>query len=122
MRIAIVVLFAVLVLSAPAVTVAQSCEITGTVPQSIRSTICGIATSVHGEPAPLNRLIIIVTNSVAIAVRAQTPDAENALLSLLDAWTTQRGVVTGSVEVYYGRVHLATARPRVFRGPVVDFH
>ena len=61
---------------------AQTCEITGNVPASIRGVICGIATSVHGGDAPVNQLTIIVTREVAFALRAKRPDVEDFMLAL----------------------------------------
>ena len=89
----------------------------------IRANICSIATSVHGGDAPVNALTILVTQEVAYAVRAQVPDADNMLLTLLDTWMTQRDVLVARIEVYYGRAHLATARSGgVFSGPSVKYH
>ena len=91
-------------------------------PQAIRAVVCGIATSVHGGDPPVNALTIMATLPVATAIRVKTPDAENALLTLLDSWITQRGVRVARLEVFYGRAHLATASTGVFGAPTVEFH
>ena len=101
---------------------AQTCEITGNVPASIRGVICGMATSVHGGDAPVNQLTIIVTREMAFALRAKAPDADNLMLALLDRWMTDRGIRVARVEAFYGRTHLATAETRVFGAPRVEYH
>ena len=101
---------------------AQTCEITGNVPASIREGVCSVATSVHGGEPPVNQLTLIVTREVAYTIAAETPDARDFMLTLLDRWMTDRNVRVARVEVFYGRAHLATAETRVFRGPSVEFH
>lgn len=113
------VVVAAVLSAAPA---AAQCEITGEVPQAIRSVICNIATSVHGGDAPVNALTLIVSRPVAAQIRAETVDAEDMLLTLLAAWQNTRQVDVARVEVFYGRAHLATARTHVFRQPSVTFH
>ena len=98
------------------------CDITGNVPAQLRAPICGIATSAHGGDAPVNQLTLIVSVSVATAVRLETPVAESALLDLLAAWKRLRGVRVARLEVFYGRAHLATARTHVIRPDSVEFH
>ena len=112
----------VLMLSASTPGLAQTCEITGTVSASIRGAICGVATSVHGGEPPVNQLTLIVTREVAFTISAETPDARDFMLTLLDRWMTDRNVRVARVEVFYGRAHLATAQTRVFGGPTVEFH
>ena len=112
----------VLVLSASPPGLAQTCEIEGTVPASIRSVICRMATSVHGGEPPVNRLTVVVTREVAFAISAETPDVRDLLLTLLDRWITARNVRVARVEVFFGRAHLATARTRLFGRPIVEFH
>ena len=112
----------VLVLSASTPGLAQTCEITGTVPASIRGVVCVVATSVHGGESPGNELTLVVTREFAFLVTAQTPVARDFILTLLDRWMTDRNVRVARVEVYYGRAHLATARPRVLSGPLIEFH
>lgn len=103
-----------------------SCEITGRVPSSIRSAICRVATSVHGGEAPVNQLTLIVTREIAREISAETPDARDFMLTLLDRWMTDRPsslrLRVARVEVFYGRAHLATAKTRVFGNPTVEFH
>ena len=101
---------------------AQTCEITGTMPASIRGAICSVATSVHGGEPPVNQLTLIVTREVAYTIAAETPDARDFMLTLLDRWLTDRKVRVARFEVFYGRAHLATAETRVFGGPTVEFH
>ena len=100
----------------------QACEITGTVPASIRGAICSVATSVHGGEPPVNQLTLIVTREVAYTIAADTVDARDFMLTLLDRWMTDPNVRVARVEVFYGRAHLATAETRVFGGPTVEFH
>ena len=113
---------AVLMLNASAPGLAQRCEITGTVPASIRGVICGVATSVDGGGPPVNQLTLVVTREVAFTISTENPDAQNFMLALLDLWTTDRNVRVARMEVYYGRAHLATAQTRAFRRPTVEFH
>ena len=91
---------------------AQKCEITGNVPASIRSVICGVATSVHGGDAPINRLTAIVSREMAFALRARVPDADNLMLVLLDRRMMGRDIQVARVDAFYGRTHLATAKSR----------
>ena len=113
---------AALLFVAPSLAFAQTCEITGSVPASVRSVICGVATSVHGGDAPVNQLTIMVTREMAFALRARSPDADNLMLALLNRWMTNRGVRVARVEAFYGRTHLATAKTRVFGAPRVEYH
>ena len=122
MRTAVIFAAVAAVLSIVSTSAAQTCEITGRVPSVIRSNICLIATSVHGGDEPNNTLTIMVTQAVAYAIRAQVPDSDAMLLTLLNTWMTQRDVIVARIEVYYGRVHLATARPTIFSGPTVEYH
>ncbi len=69
---------------------AQTCEITGDVPRNIRESICGIATSVHGDPSGF-RLTIIATRPVATTIALQTVDARNALATIANSWRTGIG-------------------------------
>ena len=101
---------------------AQTCEITGTVPASIRGAICSVATSVHGGEPPVNQLTLMVTREVAYTIAAETPDARDFMLTLLDRWLADRKVRVARIEVFYGRAHLATAETRVFGRPIVEFH
>ena len=116
--------FCFIALSAPSAVPAeaQSCEITGKVPRSIRENICAVATSVHGGDAPVNQLTLMLTREVAYAIRARTPDADNFMLTLLDRWMTDRGVSVARVEVFYGRAHIATAETHMFSTPSVTYH
>ena len=118
MRIAFAVLVLLSVSASPAV--AQSCQITGQVPQQLRAIICDIATSVHGD-GELNRLTLRVNLGLANEIRSESPSVEDMLLNLLDAWKGLRGATVASVEVYYGRAHLATAQTRLLRSPSVTF-
>ena len=68
------------------------------------------------------QLTLIVTREVAFTISAETPDARDFMLTLLDRWMTDRNVRVARVEVFYGRAHLATAQTRVFGGPTVEFH
>ncbi len=113
---------ALILLGASAPGFAQTCQITGTVPESIRNGICGVATSVHGGEPPVNQLTLIVTREVAYTISAETPDAKDFMLTLLDRWMTDRNARVARVEVFFGRAHLATARTRVFGEPTVEFH
>ncbi len=122
MRALVRLVAAALLLAAPSLALAQTCEITGNVPASLRSVICGVATSVHGSDAPVNQLTIIVTREMAFALRARSPDADNLMLALLNRWMTDRGVRVARVEAFYGRTHLATAKTRVFGAPRVEYH
>ena len=121
MRILASLIAATVLLVATSSAFAQSCEITGNVPASIRSVICGVATSVHGGEAPVNQLTIIVTREMAFALRAKTPDADNLMLALLDRWMTDRGVRVARIEAFYGRTHLATVKTRAFGAPRVEY-
>ena len=96
------------------------CEITGDVATPIKEHICVIATSVHGDPKNLT-LTLMVTRDVAQEIRAETLDAEEMLLNLLGAWKYQHDLVVGIVDVYYGKVHLATAKTTARRGDHVLF-
>ena len=98
------------------------CDITGNVPDVLRPLLCTVATSVHGGDAPVNQLTVTVDRDIADAIRARMSEAENMLLNMLDAWMTQRGVRVASVEVFYGRAHLATVETHVWRAPSVTFH
>ena len=100
---------------------AAGCEITGQVPRSLRAAVCAIATSVHGDPDAY-QLTIIVTREVAANITARTLDARQALLLMLDHWVRDHNLSFGTVEVFFGRVHLATVRTRVFGRPTIDFH
>ena len=73
------------------------------------------------QPA-VNQLTLIVTREVAYTIAADTLDARDFMLTLLDRWMTDRNVRVARVEVSYGRAHLATAETRVFGGPTVEFH
>ena len=84
--------------------------------------LCSVATSVHGGEPPVNQLTLIVTREVAYTIAADTLDARDFMLTLLDRWMTDRNVRVARVEVFYGRAHLATAETRVFGGPTVEFH
>ena len=110
-----------LTIAAVSPSAAQTCEITGTIPESIRDPICGIATSAHGGGEPVNQLTVIVRQEIAYGIRAKTPDAENLLLTLLGAWKRTRNVRVAQVEVFYGEVHLATAETTVFSGDKVKY-
>ena len=92
MRTSVRLMAAAVLLMVASPVLAQTCEITGNVPDSLRDVICGVATSVDGGDAPVNQLTIIVTREMAIALRARTPDADNLMLALLDRWMTDRGV------------------------------
>ncbi|MCY4059459.1 MAG: hypothetical protein OXG44_15830 [Gammaproteobacteria bacterium] len=108
--------------AAAAAAAAQGCEITGTVPQNLRGAICNLATSVHGGGEPVNELTVILRLEVATLVRLQSPDAEDAMLNILDAWMNGRNVRVARATFYYGRAHLATAQTRVFGAPDVEYH
>ena len=79
---------------------AQSCEITGTVPARIRNSICGIAESAHGGPAPTNILTILMQRAPAAAFATRSPDARDMALTLLRAWKTGRNAQTAEVHFY----------------------
>ena len=113
---------AALLFLAPSLAFAQTCETTGNVPASLRSVICGVATSVHGGDAPVNELTIIVTREIAFALREQSLDANNLMLALLNRWMTDRGVRVARVEAFYGHTHLATAKTRGLGAPRVEYH
>ena len=103
MRASVRLVAAVVLLTAASLAVAQSSEITGDVPATIRGVICSVATTVHGGDTPVNQLTIIVTRDLAFALRAKTPDAEDFMLTLLNRWMTDRGVRVARVEAFYGR-------------------
>ena len=63
----------------------------------------------------------MVTRDIAMEIRAETLDAEEMLLNLLGAWKYQHDLVVGIVDVYYGKVHLATAKTTARRGDHVVF-
>ena len=93
---------------------------TGTVAKPIKEHICLIATSVHGNPDSYT-LTLIVTRETALEIRAETLDAEEMLLALLGAWKYQHELSGGIVRVYYGKVHLATAKTTLLSGDRVEF-
>ena len=59
---------------------------------------------------------------IARAIRSGSPEAENLLLNMLNAWMVQRGVRVAQVDIFYGRAHIATAETHVWRAPSVTFH
>ena len=122
MRASVRLVAAVVLLTAASPVVAQTCEITGDVPASIRGAIRSAAAPVHGGDAPVKLLTIIVTRDLAVTLRAKTPDAEDFMLTLLNRWMSDRGVRVARVEAFYGRAHLATAETRVLGAPRVKYH
>ena len=110
------------VLLAGSAQVARPCDATGKIPSELQGPLCGIATSVHGGDAPVNQLTVILKRSVANEVAAKTLDGKNMLLQLLGSWTRTRGVRVARVEVFYGRVHIATVKTRAFGAPSITFH
>ena len=102
---------------------APPCEITGNVPPVLWPLLCDFATSVHGGEGPVNALTVMVEDAdIARAIRSGSPEAENLLLNILNAWMVQRGVRVAQVDIFYGRAHIATAETHVWRAPSVTFH
>ena len=102
---------------------APPCEITGNVPPVLWPLLCDFATSVHGGEGPVNALTVMVEDAdIARAIRSGSPEAENLLLNMLNAWMVQRGVRVAQVDIFYGRAHIATAETHVWRAPSVTFH
>ena len=90
---------------------AEACPrkaITGPVPASLARDLCQFIT----EAAATERgdvLIIMVTRPIADAITLRSLDIEEALIGMGTRWTaTSRRAMR--LEVYYGRVHLATVR------------
>ena len=100
---------------------AQSCDIDGNVPARIQKSICKVATSVHGGGAPVNQLTVMFRKAPAYNIAAETPEAKNMMLTLLNVWKTDRKVRVARVEAYYGRARLAVAKTRAFGSPTVEF-
>ena len=99
----------------------QECKVSGTVPDVIKKHTCFMATSIHGD-VKLKVLTYRVKREVAREFRSESVDAEELLLTILNSWKMQKkNNRVGFVKVYYGRVHLATARTRFGRSDVVEF-
>ena len=95
----------------------------GTYPPVLWPLLCDFATSVHGGEGPVNALTVMVEDAdIARAIRSGSPEAENLLLNMLNAWMVQRGVRVAQVDIFYGRAHIATAETHVWRAPSVTFH
>ena len=114
------VLLCAVTLAVPAT--AQGCEITGTVPNTIKKAICGVATSIDGGKPPVNQLTLILKRAPAATVSLKNLAAKDFLLTLLDLWKTERKVRIARVEVFYRRVHIATAETSVWSSDKVTFH
>ena len=67
-------------------------------------------------------LTVVLRQGPAAAVASKNLDAKNFLLALLEAWKKGRKVKVARVELYYGRVHLATTKTNAFSPPSVIFH
>ena len=69
-----------------------------------------MATAIHGD-TELRTLSFRVNREAAVEFRSESVDAEEMLLTILNVWKNQKkNNRIGWVKVYYGRVHLATAR------------
>ena len=99
----------------------QTCKVSGTVPELIKKYTCPMATAIHGN-TKRRTLSLRVNREMAKEFRSESVDAEEFLLRVLDVWKNQKkNNRIGWVKVYYGRVHLATARTRAGKRDVVEF-
>ena len=99
----------------------QKCKVTGWVPETIKKHACFMATTIHGD-TELRTLTFRVNREAAKEFRSESVDAEEMLLTILNVWKNQKkNDRIGFVKIYYGRVHLATARTRFGRSDIVEF-